>query len=46
MTDEMKYGKKAIKVQLVKGTWRKVLKDERHLSGNWPRGVGVLVGVG
>ncbi|KAJ7829234.1 hypothetical protein B0H13DRAFT_1916632 [Mycena leptocephala] len=46
MTDDVKYGKKAIKVSLVKGTWRKVLKDERHLSRHWPREVGVLVGIG
>jgi hypothetical protein len=45
MTDERKYDKKAIKVSLVKRTWRKVLKDERHLSRHWPREVGVLVGV-
>ncbi|KAJ6458943.1 hypothetical protein C8R47DRAFT_994902, partial [Mycena vitilis] len=44
MTEKLKYEKKAIKMSLVKGTWKKVLKDEHALSKDWPREVGVLVG--
>ncbi|KAJ7631436.1 ribonuclease H-like protein [Mycena polygramma] len=46
MTDKLKYEKKAIKMSLVKGTWKKVLKNEHLLSKDWPREVGVLVGIG
>ncbi|KAJ7432750.1 hypothetical protein B0H11DRAFT_1759784, partial [Mycena galericulata] len=52
MTDEFKWGKKALKVSLVKGTWKKTLKGERTLPNVWPKtgvnetGDGVLVGVG
>jgi hypothetical protein len=46
MTDKIKYSKKALKVSLVKGTWKKTLKDEHTLDKDWHRSVGVLVGVG
>jgi hypothetical protein len=46
MMNALKYGKKAIKVSLVKATWRKTLKGERTLAKDWPKRVGVLVGVG
>ncbi|KAJ7698689.1 hypothetical protein B0H17DRAFT_927192, partial [Mycena rosella] len=46
MTDEFKYGKKALKISLVKRTWKKTLKDERTLARDWPKNIGVLVGVG
>ncbi|KAJ7495802.1 hypothetical protein B0H11DRAFT_1716579, partial [Mycena galericulata] len=47
MTNEFKYGKKALKLSLVKGTWKKTLEGERTLPNDWPRTVvGVLVGVG
>jgi ribonuclease HI len=46
MTDKLKYGKKALKASLVKGTWRKTLKDERTLAKDWHKAGGVLVGVG
>jgi hypothetical protein len=46
MTDVTKYDRKAIKIPLVKKTWKKVLKNERTLSRNWPRDTEVLVGVG
>ncbi|KAJ6572831.1 hypothetical protein DFH09DRAFT_916468 [Mycena vulgaris] len=46
LTNQMKYGKKAIKKTLMKKTWCKVLKDEDALPADWTRGTGVLVGVG
>jgi ribonuclease HI len=46
MTDKFKYAKKALKISLVKRTWKKTLKDERTLAKDWPKTVGVLVGVG
>ena len=46
MTNGPKYRKKALKILLVKRTWRKTLKDERVLAKDWPKTVGVLVGVG
>jgi hypothetical protein len=46
MTDKFKYGKKALKISLVKRTWKKTLKDERTLAKDWHRIIGVLVGVG
>jgi hypothetical protein len=47
MTDKFKYEKKALKISLVKRTWKKTLKDERTLARDWPiKTVGVLVGVG
>jgi ribonuclease HI len=46
MTDVFKYEKKALKVSLVKATWTKTLKGERTLAKDWPKRVGVLVGVG
>jgi ribonuclease HI len=46
MTDGLKYGRKALKMPLVKNTWKKTLKDEQTLAKDWPKKVGVLVGVG
>ncbi|KAJ7228054.1 hypothetical protein C8J57DRAFT_1080708, partial [Mycena rebaudengoi] len=46
MTNEWKYGRKAIKPKIVKQTWCKVLKDERILPKEWTRGVEVLMGIG
>ncbi|KAJ7039671.1 ribonuclease H-like protein [Mycena alexandri] len=46
MTNKYKYEKKALKISLVKKTWEKTLKDERMLARDWPKTVGVLVGVG
>ncbi|KAJ7036854.1 RnaseH-domain-containing protein [Mycena alexandri] len=46
MTDQLKYGKRALRMSVVKKTWRKTLKGERTLARDWPRTVGVLVGVG
>ncbi|KAH9907668.1 RNase H-domain-containing protein [Fomitopsis serialis] len=46
MTDEKKYGKKAIKRLTVERTWGRTLKDESQLPGDWSRsGTGVLVGI-
>jgi hypothetical protein len=46
MTDKFKYERKALQMSLVKATWKKKLKGERTLAKDWPRTVGVLVGVG
>ncbi|KAJ7655668.1 ribonuclease H-like protein [Mycena polygramma] len=46
MTDTFEYGKKALRLPTVKKTWKKVLKDEHTLAKDWPKTVGVLVGVG
>jgi hypothetical protein len=46
MTDGLKYGRKALKMPLVKNTWKETLKDEQTLAKDWPKKVGVLVGVG
>ncbi|KAJ6471966.1 hypothetical protein C8R45DRAFT_836219, partial [Mycena sanguinolenta] len=46
MTDRFKWEKKALEISVVKDTWRKTLKDEHTLAEEWPRQVGVLVGVG
>ena len=48
MTDEFnfKYSRKALKISLVKNTWKKTLQDEHTLAKDWPKKVGVLVGVG
>ncbi|KAK0421829.1 hypothetical protein EV421DRAFT_2012316 [Armillaria borealis] len=41
-----RFGKKALKHEVVKKTWKGVLKDERQLPSNWAGAVGVLVGIG
>ncbi|KAJ7034884.1 hypothetical protein C8F04DRAFT_955875, partial [Mycena alexandri] len=46
MTNKFKYEKKSLKISLVKKTWKNTLKDERTLARDWPKTVGVLVGVG
>ncbi|KAJ7682991.1 hypothetical protein B0H17DRAFT_942353, partial [Mycena rosella] len=46
MTEEGKYGKRAIKNALVLKTWRKVLKDDHKLPKDWIWETEVLVGVG
>jgi hypothetical protein len=46
MTDRLKYEKRALKMSVVKRTWKHTLKDELTLAKDWPRTVGVLVGVG
>ncbi|KAJ7640931.1 hypothetical protein B0H17DRAFT_960186 [Mycena rosella] len=46
MTNEHKYGKKAVKKNLVLKTWRKVLKNEDDLPKDWTRETEVLVGIG
>ncbi|KAJ6488482.1 hypothetical protein C8R47DRAFT_480492 [Mycena vitilis] len=46
MTDKFKYERKALKASLVKDTWKSTLKDEHSLARDWPKRVGVLVGVG
>ncbi|KAJ7620573.1 RnaseH-domain-containing protein [Mycena polygramma] len=47
MTNKFKYEKKALKVWLVKSTWKKTLKDEHALASDWHKKEdGVLVGIG
>ncbi|CAK5263304.1 unnamed protein product [Mycena citricolor] len=46
MTNEKRYGKKAIKPSLVKKTWAKTLKNEVNLPEDWTKEDGVLVGIG
>ncbi|KAH9929188.1 uncharacterized protein B0H18DRAFT_1093996 [Fomitopsis serialis] len=46
MTNNKKYGKKALKPALVESTWKGVLKNEKYLPYDWTTGkVGVLVGI-
>ena len=44
LTNEARYGKKAMDKSLVRGTWKKVLKDEDRLPRTWFRETGVLGG--
>jgi len=44
-TNRRRWGKKAISVGLVLGTWRGSLHDEQNLPENWIRESGVLVGI-
>ncbi|KAJ7045031.1 hypothetical protein C8F04DRAFT_940756, partial [Mycena alexandri] len=46
LTDAGKYGKRAIKKDLVHKTWVKVLKNEVNLPKEWTREAEVLVGIG
>ncbi|KAF5373348.1 hypothetical protein D9615_007464 [Tricholomella constricta] len=46
MTDNMRYGRKAIRSSLVKQTWEGTLQDEDNLPDNWYTKTGVLVGRG
>jgi hypothetical protein len=45
MTNKRKYGKKSLDKNLVRKTWKKVLKDEDALPKNWIWEARVLVGV-
>lgn len=45
LTDSMRYGKRATKIDLVLKTWSGLLKDEDNLPDNWIRQTGVLVGM-
>ncbi|KAF8176886.1 hypothetical protein K438DRAFT_1607107 [Mycena galopus ATCC 62051] len=45
-TNEIKYGKRAIKKKTVLKTWKGVLKNEELLPQDWTRETGVLVGIG
>ncbi|KAK0464038.1 hypothetical protein IW261DRAFT_1295200, partial [Armillaria novae-zelandiae] len=40
-----RFRKKAIKLSLVKNTWKGVLKDEEQLPSNWAGAARVLVGI-
>jgi hypothetical protein len=40
-----KYGKKALRQEIVLSTWRNVLKNEENIPKNWLRTTGVLVGI-
>ncbi|KAJ7037581.1 hypothetical protein C8F04DRAFT_952415, partial [Mycena alexandri] len=46
LTNVGKYGKRAIKKDLVQKTWVKVLKNEVNLPRDWMRETEVLVGIG
>ncbi|KAJ7138537.1 hypothetical protein C8R43DRAFT_1089353 [Mycena crocata] len=46
LTNEMKYGKKSLRNDVVLNTWSKVLKEEDKLPQDWTRETGVLVGIG
>ncbi|KAF5375513.1 hypothetical protein D9615_009166 [Tricholomella constricta] len=46
MTDNVRYGRKAIRSSLVKQTWEGTLNDEPNLPEKWYRTTGVLVGRG
>lgn len=45
MTNE-RFGKRALKQNIVKSTWKGVLRAEEQLPSNWAGAVGVLVGIG
>jgi hypothetical protein len=40
-----KYGKKAVKQEIVLSTWERLLKEEENLPKNWLKSPGVLVGI-
>jgi hypothetical protein len=40
-----KYGKRALKQQIVLNTWKGLLKNEENLPKNWLKSTGVLVGI-
>jgi hypothetical protein len=46
LTDEKKFGKKAIGAELVRDTWTGTIEDEDSLPIEWERTGGVLVGMG
>ena len=45
LTNNNKFGKKALNVKTVKGTWKGCLKDEEDLPTDWFKLKGVLVGI-
>jgi len=45
LTNDKRFGKRALKEKQVKNTWRGCLKDEERLPTNWHRNKGVLVGI-
>ncbi|KAG1864352.1 hypothetical protein F4604DRAFT_1517302, partial [Suillus subluteus] len=45
LTDSMRYGKKAIKIDTVLQTWSGLLNNEDSLLDNWIQQAGVLVGM-
>jgi len=45
MTNNIRFGKKAINEKLVKRTWTGCLNNEEYLPDNWHRKWGVLVGI-
>jgi len=45
MTNNVRYGRKALNPEMVERTWNNVLCDERGLPDNWVSGSGVLVGM-
>jgi hypothetical protein len=47
MTNRFKYRGKALPLQIVRGTWEGVLKNESELPKEWEKGpnTGVLVGM-
>lgn len=45
LTDSMRYGKRATKIEVVLKTWSGLLKNEDNLPDNWIRQSGVLVGM-
>ncbi|KAF9231095.1 hypothetical protein BU15DRAFT_68624 [Melanogaster broomeanus] len=45
LADSVRYGKKALKLDLVLKTWSGVLMDEHNLPDDWIRQSGVLVGI-
>jgi hypothetical protein len=49
MTDRFKYKRKALDEETVRGTWRRILREEDGLPANWVTDTsvpGVLVGMG
>jgi hypothetical protein len=45
LTDNVRFGRKALPSKLIRSTWRKCLKNEESLPANWPKYRGVLVGI-
>ena len=45
LTNDIRFGKRALNSKLVKNTWRGCLKNEEYLPENWDRNRGVLVGI-
>ena len=45
LTDDRRFGKRALATSLVRSTWRQCLRDEESLPATWPASKGVLVGI-